>query len=204
MMTVRCFPVGQLQANCYVVWDDTRHAAVIDPGDEAGRLWHFLQSEDLTLTAILLTHAHVDHMMGVRGLQARSGAPLLLHAADAPALTDSEKSLTSWFDPTYTLTADRLLADGDTVTVGEERLTVIHTPGHTPGSCCYRWDDLLFTGDTLFAGTVGRTDFPGGSFSVLKQSLARLATLPDTCRILAGHEGESTLGHEKKTNPFMV
>ena len=204
MMIVRCLPVGQLQANCYIVWDETRCAMVIDPGDESGRILRLLREESLELTAILLTHAHVDHMMGVRGLQAATNAPLWLHAADAPALNDSEKSLTNWFDPTYTLTADRLLADGDELMVGNEVLTVIHTPGHTPGSCCYRCGDLLFTGDTLFAGTVGRTDFPGGSFSVLKQSLQRLASLPDDCRILAGHEGESTLGCEKKTNPFMV
>ncbi len=199
-----CFPVGQLQANCWLVWDDGGHAVLIDPGDEAARLLRALAQRDLTLSAILLTHAHFDHMMAAEALQQQTGAPLLVHEADAPALTDPTKSLTVWAGVDCVLTADRLLKDGDTVTAGDLTFTVYHTPGHTPGSCCYGMNTWLFTGDTLFAGSIGRTDFPGGDIAAMRRSLCRLAALPDEWLVLPGHEGESTIGYEKQTNPYMV
>lgn len=199
-----CFPVGQLQANCWLVWDEGGHAAVIDPGDEAPRLLQALNERGLSLSAILLTHAHFDHMMAVEALQQATGAPLLVHAADAPALTDNQKSLTAWVGATCHLSADRLLHDGDTVAVGDLTFTVHHTPGHTPGSCCYQTENWLFTGDTLFAGSIGRTDFPGGDMAVMRQSLRRLAALPAEWLVLPGHEEPSTIQYEKETNPFMV
>jgi glyoxylase-like metal-dependent hydrolase (beta-lactamase superfamily II) len=204
MIQVLCLPVGQMQANCWLLWDETDRAAVIDPGEEAPRILRSLQERQLTLSAILLTHAHFDHMMAVPLLQEATGAPLMVHEGDAPALADGEKSLTVWTGTSCVLTADRLLQDGDTVQVGNAQLSVLHTPGHTPGSCCYRAGEFLFTGDTLFAGSVGRTDFPGGDFKMLKAGLNRLAGLPDLLQILPGHGGRSTLEYEKKTNPFMV
>lgn len=199
-----CFSVGQLQANCWLVWDDNGHAACIDPGDEAPRLLRALNERGLTLSAILLTHVHFDHMMAVEALQQATGAPLMVHAADVPALTDSQKSLTAWVGGVCTLAADRLLHEGDTVAVGELTLTVYHTPGHTPGSCCFQTENWLFTGDTLFAASIGRTDFPGGSVTDMRESLRRLATFPEEWRVLPGHEGESTIKWEKQTNPYMV
>lgn len=199
-----CFPVGELQTNCWLLWDDGGHAALIDPGDEPFRLLRALEERGLTLDVILLTHAHFDHMLAVPALQEATGAPLFVHEDDAPALIDDEKSLTVWVGTSCRLMADRLLKDGDTVTVGDLTLTVIHTPGHTPGSCCYAVGDWLFSGDTLFVGSVGRTDFPGGSMPVLRQSLRRLATLSDDLLLLPGHEQSGTLGREKRTNPFMV
>lgn len=199
-----CFPVGQLQANCWLLWDDDGHALLIDPGDESERLLRALRDRELTLSAIVLTHAHFDHMMAVPALQEATGAPLFVHEADVPALSDDHKSLTSWVGVSCRLVADRVLHGGESVTVGDITLEVVHTPGHTPGSCCFRWGTLLFTGDTLFVGSVGRTDFPGGDPAVLCRSLQQLKALPDDWMILPGHEGVGTLGNEKKTNPFMV
>lgn len=199
-----CFPVGQLQANCWLVWDDSGHGALIDPGDEASRLLRAVEERGLTLSAILLTHVHFDHMMAAKALQQATGAPLLVHEADASALTDPQKSLTMWVGTTCNLTADRLLREGDTVAVGNLSLTVYHTPGHTPGSCCFQTEHWLFTGDTLFAGSIGRTDFPGGNVADMRDSLRRLATLPDEWIVLPGHEQTSTLKAEKETNPYMV
>ncbi len=204
MMDYRCFPVGELQANCWLVWDETRQAVLIDPGDEASRLLRALQEEQLTLTAIFLTHAHFDHMMAAPALQEATGAPLYVHKADAPALTDGSLSLADWVGRPCRLYADHVLSEGDTVTVGHTAFTVYHTPGHTPGSCCYATETALFTGDTLFAGSVGRTDFPGGSFVTLRESLRRLAQLPETLSVLPGHNEPTTLERELAVNPYLI
>ena len=199
-----CFPVGELQANCWLLWDKTKKAVLIDPGDKALRLLNAIEERGLILTAILLTHVHFDHMLAVPAIQQATGVPLLVHEGDADALTDGHRSLTTWVGAECRLSADRLLREGDTVAVGESTLTVLHTPGHTPGSCCFLYDDLLFTGDTLFAGSVGRTDFPGGDFRVQQETLRRLATLPHDLRVLPGHDGETTIGREKATNLYMM
>lgn len=203
-MQVERFPVGSLQANCWLVWDEQGHGVLIDPGDEAPRLLQALKQRQLALDAILLTHAHFDHMMAVPALQAATGAPLLVHEGEREALTDGTKSLTVWAGRSCELTADRLLKEGDTVTVGDLRFAVWHTPGHTPGSCCFLAEGYLFSGDTLFAGTTGRTDFPGGSGTALRESLRRLSGLPEDVVLCPGHEGNSTIGRERKTNPFLV
>lgn len=198
-----CLPVGQLQANCYLVWDEERRAVIIDPGDEADRLLRILRQHDLTLCAILLTHAHFDHMMAVNAIKAETGAPVMVHEAEFPALTDERINLSSMIGVPYHTAADRLLHDGEEITVGDLTFTVVHTPGHTVGSCCYAIDDLLFSGDTLFADSIGRTDFPGGSMPVMQQSLKKLCTRPDSVGVLSGHGEATTLGKEKLYNPFL-
>ena len=203
MIRTRCLPVGQLQANCWLLWDDSRRAIVIDPGDEPLRILRALQEENLFLQQILLTHVHVDHMLAVPDLQRATGAPLAVHTDDAPALTDGTKSLTTHFGTSCLLTADRLLNEGDVVMVGDMRVTVWHTPGHTPGSCCYHVENCLFTGDTLFAGSVGRTDLPGGNYHTLRNSLRRLAAYPDNLQLFPGHEGVSNLAYEQQNNFFL-
>ncbi len=203
MIEQLCVPVGSLQANCWLVWDETHTAAVIDPGDEAPRLLRLLAERQLTLGAILLTHAHFDHIMAVPALREQTKAPLLIHREEAETLGNARRNLTPYGGTSLELTADRLLSDGETVTVGNMTFTVLHTPGHTPGGCCYRVEDRLFTGDTLFAGSMGRTDFPGGNSAQLSDSLRRLSVLEDHIQVLPGHEGASTIGYEKKTNPFM-
>lgn len=203
-MKVTYYPVGDYQANCVFLSDEQGNAVVIDPGDEAPRLRQRLAEQHLKVGAILLTHAHFDHILAVRELQEATGAPLFIHAQDAPALSDSERSLIPPYRRPYVLTADRLLNDGDTVTVGELMLTVLHTPGHTPGSCCYRCGDLLIAGDTLFAGSAGRTDFPGGNTEALYRSLRRLAELPAETRVISGHGEETAIGYECRYNPFLA
>ncbi len=203
-MIVSYYPVGALQANCVFVSDENGNTAVIDPGDEAQRLLKLLNESNLTVTAILLTHAHFDHMLAVRDLQQATGAPLFVHEADAPALSNEALSLVPAYLQPYVLEADRLLKDGDTVDIGSLTLTAMHTPGHTLGSCCYRCGDLLVSGDTLFAGSMGRTDLPGGDTAAMFRSLCRLSELPDETRVIAGHGEETTIGYERRYNPFLA
>lgn len=203
-MIAAYYPVGALQANCVCLSDENGHLAVVDPGEEASRLWAHITALGGTVEAILLTHVHFDHILAVRELQEKCGAPLLVHEADAEALSDPARSLIPPYNLPYPLKADRLLHDGDTVAVGDMMLEVLHTPGHTPGSCCYRCGDVLASGDTLFAGSIGRTDLPGGDTATMFRTLRRLAELPDSLRILPGHGEETTLARERLYNPFLT
>lgn len=203
-MKVTYYPVGEYQANCVFLSDEQGTTVVIDPGDEAGRLLDRLKDQHLNVKAILLTHAHFDHLLAVRELQEATGAPLYIHAEDAPALSDADISLIPPHRRPYVLTADRLLNDGDIVTVGDLTLTALHTPGHTKGSCCFLCEDLLIAGDTLFAGSVGRTDLPGGNMRTLFQSLRRLAALPGETQMISGHGEDTTIGYECRYNPFLA
>ncbi|MBP3435221.1 MAG: MBL fold metallo-hydrolase [Clostridia bacterium] len=203
-MKVTYYPVGDYQANCVILSDESGCAVVIDPGDEAPRLLQRLADQKLRVAVILLTHAHFDHLLAVRELQTATGAALYIHTEDASALSDTRRSLIPPHRLPYELTADRLLIDGDTVVVGELMLSVLHTPGHTPGSCCYQCDNVLISGDTLFAGSVGRTDLPGGRTAALLQSLRRLATLPPELRVIPGHGEATTIGYECRYNPFLA
>ncbi len=203
-MTVAVYPVGDYQANCTVLSDGAGHVCVIDPGDEAPRLLARLEQLGGTVDAVLLTHAHFDHLLAVRAIQEATGALLYVHEADAPALADAGLSLIPSHRLPYTLTADRLLRDGDDITVGALTLRVLHTPGHTAGSCCYRVGDTLIAGDTLLAGSIGRTDFPGGDMRQMLASLRRLAELPETMQVIAGHGESTTIGYERRYNPYMA
>ncbi len=194
-------PVGAYQANCCIVYDEHGHAAVIDPGDEAPTILAHIRRLSLTVEAILLTHAHFDHMGAAAAVQRVTGAPLYVHAEDERALTDPAYSVMPIAEP---LAADHLLQDGDAVSVGDMTFTVMHTPGHTRGSVCYRCEDVLFAGDTLFAGSIGRTDFNGGDMGAMRQSLRRLCALPDEWRVVSGHGEDTAIGYEKQQNPFMI
>ncbi len=186
--------VGAYQANCYLVFDEQKNAVVIDPGAEPQRLLRCIGEHQLCVKAILLTHAHFDHMMAVADVQQATGAPLWLHEAEAPALSDSRRSMVP---VPYPLTAQHVLCDGETFAVGNLHFTVLHTPGHTEGSVCYLCGDTLFSGDTLFAyGGVGRTDFVGGNACALWRSLKRLSSLPPNTRVATGHGEETTIAAE--------
>ena len=200
-MTYERLPVGAYQANCCLVYDESGRAIVIDPGDEAARLLAKIRENGLQVEAILLTHAHFDHIGAVQALQHETGAPLYVHEAEQKALTNPVYSMVT--EP-LSFVADHVLRDNDTVTVESMTLTVLHTPGHTEGSVCYLCENTLFAGDTLFAGSVGRTDFAGGSFTALRESLARLSALPDQVVVVPGHGAETTIGAEKRSNPFMT
>lgn len=204
-MTVRALSLGNLQTNGYVVWDDDGKAMIIDPANEAEKLLSLLAEERLTVQAVVLTHAHFDHMMAAQEVCRETGAPLYVGAADEPALTDSVKNLTHMFCPgdPLNLKADRLLHEQDTVTAGKLSFTVWETPGHTPGSLCLVGEDSVFSGDTLFCGSVGRVDFPGGNTAAMLRSLERLSALPDNTVVYPGHGPSTTIGHEKTINPYM-
>ena len=204
-MEIRTLPVGELQTNCYIAFEADKQAVVIDPGDEAARILAAARDEAVTIVHILLTHVHVDHMLAVRELQEATGADLLVPAEDEDALTNGARSLLAYFRPGLRcpLKADRLLRDGDEVHAGALTLRAVHTPGHTPGSACYVGDGVIFSGDTIFAGSYGRTDFPGGDFGALVCSAERLAALPGDYTLYPGHGGSTTLELERRRNPLL-
>ena len=173
-MTVLPIPVGQLQTNCYLVYTQPDQAVLIDPGDEAMRILAVVREHGATVRAILLTHAHFDHMMAAQEVSASLAAPLYAPAGDSEALTDGVRNLSALMGGrTCHVKADHLLSEGDHVAVGDITFQVLHTPGHTPGSVCYDVPEagVLFSGDTLFYHSYGRTDFPGGSERDMAASL---------------------------------
>ena len=206
-LMVRGVVVGVFQENCWVIGSRrTREAIVIDPGDEPETILALARDMGLNVKQIICSHAHVDHIMGVRGVQERTGAGFLLHPDDLGIARSMPRSAARWlgYEPPPPPEPDAPLADGDTVEVDGLQLKVIHTPGHTPGSVSYYTEGLLFSGDTLFRGSIGRTDMPGGSYPEIMRSIAtRLLTLPDETRVLPGHMQETTIGHERATNPFL-
>ncbi len=203
-------PLGPMNVNCYLVRDRaTGDGCVIDPGGGGGTVRLILDraaEAGIRITRILLTHAHFDHMSSLEKLREVTGAPLTIHENERAALADPEISgLARWFGVTEPCRpAEHTVRDGDRFFVGETEFTVLHTPGHTVGSVCYLADDALFSGDTLFAGTVGRWDFFGGDEEVLMQSLAGLKKLGDSLAVLPGHGEPTDLGTEKRENPFLL
>ncbi|MBM4142313.1 MAG: MBL fold metallo-hydrolase [Lentisphaerae bacterium] len=204
-MTVRTIAVGDFLANCLVAWKNAQ-ALVIDPGDEPRRIIELLDAEKLTVACYLLTHGHADHAMALAELARARPAPVALHAADAAWAFERPNPVLPFHpSPARPDAIARLLRGGEEFTDAGMRWTAIHTPGHTPGSVCYHLPDegLLFTGDTLFAGSAGRTDLPGGDAAALAASLRKLAGLPDATRLHCGHGPRTTLGAEKRDNPYV-
>ena len=203
-MTIRCLPLGALQANCYLLSDEEGATAVIDPGDEAGTILETVRAGELAVEAILLTHAHFDHILAADELRRETGAPVYVYETDAPALADPRRSLTVLAKGgAGPLRADHLLKDGEELRVGRLAVSVLHTPGHTPGSCCFLCGDALFSGETLFAGSIGRTDFPGGDDQAMAASLRMLAALEPGIRVFPGHGESTTLSKERMENPYL-
>lgn len=204
-MEYRCFPVGHLQTNCYLLYRPGSSAClVIDPGGHAPELYDFIAAEGLQPAAVLLTHGHIDHTGGVEELRRRWPCPIWMHAEDAPLLsTPINREFAVMLGVPLPPPPSRLLSDGEVLTIEGQEMRVIHTPGHTPGSLVLQCGELLFTGDTLFQGSVGRTDLPGGDFAALQRSLARLKTLPPESLVLPGHGDPSTLQLEITYNPYM-
>ena len=206
-LTVKTVPQGPVEANTHILTDTaTQKTAVVDMGDCSEA---FLQALcGATVETILLTHGHFDHILGVASLKARfPNAQICIHEADAPCLTDEDKSLCSWecAGRQTPIAPDRLLHDGDKIRLGESELTVLHTPGHTKGGVCYAdfENRMLFTGDTLFCLTARRTDFPGGSDEELLASLIRLYNLDGDFTVYTGHNRATTLAYERTHNRYM-
>jgi len=193
-------------ANCYILGcEETKSAAVIDPGDDADRILMVLAESGLTVTSIINTHGHFDHVSANKRMKEVTGAELLIHPLDAPMLSQLSATASAWgLTSENSPPPDRTIEDGDEVQVGSIVLKVIHTPGHTPGGISLHADGAVFVGDTLFAGSIGRTDFPGGDFGVLKASIQKkLFVLDDDVTVYPGHMGLTTIGQEKRTNPFV-
>jgi hydroxyacylglutathione hydrolase len=207
MLTFQRFSLGALQTNAYVVVNSERtHAVVIDPGTADSALLRKL--DGLKVEAILLTHAHFDHIGGVDAVRKRYGCPVYIHALEKEWLTDAGKNgSTRWADVTPPITTDlpeHLLTEGQTLELMGESFLVKHTPGHSPGSVSFLCGDLLFAGDALFHRSVGRTDLPGGNQEQLYRSIReKLYTLPESVLVLPGHGQETTIGDERRENPFV-
>ena len=206
-MKVHAFTLGPIQSNAYLLADEaTRETALFDPGMESEPVAEVLVRERLTLTAILNTHGHFDHVFGNAYFKAKTGAPLLMHRADLDLVKRlEEQSMYFGFRATPSPPPDRFLEEGDLVQVGGIRLRVLHTPGHSPGGICLVTEGTAFVGDTLFAGSIGRTDLPGGSAETLFTSIReKLMTLPDDTVVYPGHGPATTIGHERRHNPFLT
>jgi hydroxyacylglutathione hydrolase len=204
-LIIKQLTVGPIQANCFVLGcEETHEAAIIDPGDEADRILMTLAENKLKATRIINTHGHFDHVGANRRMKEVTGAEIIIHPLDAPMLSRLADAAAAWgMSAENSPPPDRTVEDGDTISFGSIRLAVIHTPGHTPGGISLYTDRSVFVGDTLFAGSIGRTDFPGGDFGTLISSIRqKLFTLADDVTVYAGHMGTTTIGREKKTNPF--
>jgi hydroxyacylglutathione hydrolase len=203
-MDVRGFTVGPLQENCWIVRGDGDRALVVDPGDEAPRL--IAATDELTVEAILLTHTHFDHVGAVAALARHTGAPVYCPEIEVRVLQDINAYVFPGFGPYEPYDPEETVQGAERLTLAGVDIDVIFTPGHSPGHVSYSIPDeqVLLDGDVLFEGSIGRTDLPGGDYRTLLDSIATLLnTLPDDTRVLPGHMGETTLGRERATNPFL-
>jgi len=205
-MILKILALGALETNCYILGDEkTKQGVVIDPGGDFEIIEDHLKKLKLKAKYIVLTHGHVDHIGALAQLKKATGAEILIHSKDSAMLYDPNQNL-SFFsgDKIIPVKADRLLGEGDIIECGEIKLEVIYTPGHTPGGISLVTDKMIFTGDSLFCGSIGRTDFPGSSYQKLISSIKeKLLSKDDDFIIYPGHGPSSTVGEERKNNPFL-
>jgi len=208
-MYVEQMQVGMMGVFAYIVGDkSSKVAALIDPAADTKGILKRVQEKDLVVKYIINTHGHIDHTGGNADIKKATNALILIHKDDAPALLSTNSLMMKMLGARPSPGADRLLNDGEEITLGEVSLRIIHTPGHSPGSICLYGGGYIFTGDTLFVGAIGRTDLPGGSWSVMSNSLQeKVLSLPDETIVLPGHDygstPNSTIGREKHTNPYL-
>ncbi|WMM26828.1 MBL fold metallo-hydrolase [Tissierella sp. MB52-C2] len=199
-------PAGVYAANCYIIYSKTtKDGIIVDPGGDADDLSSYIKRNDLNIKHIILTHGHGDHIGGVIGLKASLGATVMIHEEDKDMLMDGEKNLsTSMAMGKVEVEPDVLLKDGDIIEIGDLKVEIIHTPGHTKGGICIKIGENIITGDTLFAGSIGRTDLFGGDYdSIIKSIKEKLMIYPDEVQVFPGHGTPSTIGRERVSNPFL-
>lgn len=210
MLNIKKLPVGELEANCFLVFDSQKNAVIIDPGAEPDTIRAEIHSLGIKPLAILLTHAHFDHFGAAAELIENDQIPLYVHTLDRPLVVSTEYSLAVQlgFGAMYRCPDEKYIhtfEDNDILKFSEElEFLVIHTPGHSPGSSCFRHGDILFSGDTLFRDAVGRVDFQGGNIRDMRRSLARLGALEGDCKVYAGHYLETTLEHERVFGHYLI
>ncbi len=204
-MKYKRIKVGPLASNSYVVYSETtKSAVVVDIGGEPSNVIKFLKDNDLSLKYIILTHSHFDHILGAEQLKEFSGAKIVAHENAPEFLIDPEKNLSNIpYCKDLSIEADILVGDGEEMSIDDIEMQFMHTPGHTPCSMIVFIDDLLFTGDTLFKGSMGRCDLVGGSLKTMYKSLYRISKIDGEYTVLPGHEGESTLSYEKEHNQYL-
>ena len=206
-LAIRMMVLGPVQTNCYfLINEDTKEVLIVDPADRAQKIIEWINSEGLKPVAILLTHGHFDHIMGIDTLRREWSVPVYASALEQKVLTDANVNLSVAYGAGYVFADAKFLEDGASLALAGYQIRMISTPGHTAGGCCYyiEEEEVLFSGDTLFAGSVGRTDFPTGSMSTLVRSVKeRLLSLPEDTQVYPGHMEATTIGFEKENNPFL-
>ena len=206
-MILTYLAVGDLQANCYIVGDeDTKEVAIIDPGDEGERIYQHITENGLSVKYIILTHGHADHISGVKYIKDNTAAQIAIHQKESNTLVDSKENLAALMGrECIQAPADVLLADEDTLVIGKYTFKILYTPGHTQGGICILVEGHLFSGDTLFQRSIGRTDLPGGNYAVLIKSIkTQIMPLPQDTVVYPGHGPQTTVGEEKSENPFLI
>lgn len=204
-LTIQSFAVMPFDENCYVVSDETGEGVVIDPGGMAKQILAYIREAKLSIAAVLNTHGHCDHIGANDEIRDETGAPLYIHREDAAMISDMKLNLSAFMGfRVISRPAEHLLSEGDKISFGQSELEVIHTPGHTKGGVCFVGEGVVFTGDTLFAGSIGRSDFPGGSERDLIGNIKKkLLALPDETKVYSGHGPSSEIGWERKCNPYL-
>ncbi|MBD3182015.1 MBL fold metallo-hydrolase [Candidatus Poribacteria bacterium] len=206
-MIIRTIPVGSMQANCYILeCKDSDSAVIIDPGGDADMLLDYIDKQNLAVKFIVNTHSHIDHIAGNSELKAvLPTAPLCIHESGVDRLTDSKLNLSAFLGIPYSSPVpEKILHDEDILEAGCIHLKVIHTPGHSPDSICLLSEECIFTGDLLFAGSIGRYDFPGSSYETLMKSLEEIIELDGSLTVYPGHGPKTSIDEERRSNPFLV
>ena len=205
-MKITRLVLGELETNCYLVSSENGEGIVFDPADDADTILAAAEKESVTaIKAVVLTHAHFDHMLAAEAVCAATNAPLYVGFGDKEALSNPKHNLSIWFSSVCSLSIpdENFLREGDVIAFGEETLSVMETPGHTQGCICLYAEGVLFSGDTLFRNSIGRLNFPGGDAQAMSESLARLMTLPKDTAVYSGHGPATTIGWEMESNPFL-